>query len=177
LEKLMTTLKTAEILMNKATKAQVTSRILPAALCALGLLASFTASADDANNVTNPNPLGVGAAQVSLITMVISVPAGQVRELAITHSFECAVGGLGFTSWLEADIYVDGVIVSPTSSDNASCATNNTAGQDGWVNASQTVVRAVGGGLHTVQVRGRVVGAGNARVDDQSLTVIEEIPV
>lgn len=163
--------------MKNVTKAQVKSRMVPAALCALGLLTSFAASADDANNVANASPLNVGAAQANLITMVVSIPAGQVRELAITHSFECAVGGLGFTSWLEADIYVDGILISPTTSDNASCATNNTAGQDGWVNTSQTVVRAVGGGLHTVQVRGRVIGAGTARVDDQSLTVIEEIPV
>jgi len=163
--------------MNDSNKAQVKSRLIPVAVCALGLLGSFAANADDANNVTNANPLNVGAAQVNLITLSVSIPAGQVRELAITHSFECAVGGLGFTSWLEADIYVDGVIVSPTQSDNASCATNNTAAQDGWVNTSQSVVRAVGGGLHTVQVRGRVVGAGTARVDDQSLTVIEEQPI
>jgi hypothetical protein len=172
-----TTLKQPENTMNISKKAQVRSRMLPTALCALGLLTSMAASADDANNITNPNPLSVGAAQVNLITMVVSVPAGQVRELAITHSFECAVGGAGFTSWLEADIYVDGVLISPTNSDNASCTTNNTAGQDGWVNASQTVVRAVGGGTHTVQVRGRVIGGGTARVDDQSLTVIEEQPI
>jgi len=163
--------------MNHSKSAQVKSRFLPVALCALGMLGSLAAYADDANNVTNPNPLSVGASQVSLITMTVSIPAGQVRELAITHSFECAVGGAGFTSWLEADIYVDGFIISPTHSDNASCATNNTASQDGWVETSQTVVRAVGGGLHTVQVRGRVVGGGIARVDDQSLTVIEEQPI
>ena len=163
--------------MKNSKMAQVRTRLLPAALCALGLFGSLAAVADDANNLTNPNPMNVGAAQVALITLAVSVPAGQVRELAITHSFECAVGGLGFTSWLEADIYVDGVIISPTNSDNASCATNNTASQDGWVTTSQTVVRAVGGGLHTVQVRGRVVGAGTARVDDQSLTVIEEQPI
>lgn len=163
--------------MKNSKMAQVRTRLLPAALCALGLFGSLAANADDANNLTNTNPLSVGAAQVNLITLTVSVPAGQVRELNITHSFECAVGGLGFTSWLEADIYVDGVAISPTTSDNASCATNNTSSQDGWINTSQTVVRAVGGGLHTVQVRGRVVGAGTARVDDQSLTVIEEQPI
>lgn len=163
--------------MKNVTKSQVKNRLVPAALCALGMLTSFAASADDANNVTNVNAMNVGAAQVNLITMVVSIPAGQVRELAITHSFECAVGGLGFNSWLEADIYVDGVLIAPTNSDNASCATNNTAAQDGWVGTSRTTVRAVGGGLHTVQVRGRVIGGGTARVDDQSLTVIEELPV
>jgi hypothetical protein len=169
---------TIQILENHMNpKAQVKSRMIPAALCALGMLAAAAAFADDANNVTNINPLSVGTTQVNIITMYVSVPAGQVRELNITHSFECAVGGLGFTSWFEADIYVDGVLVSPTNSDNASCATNNTTTQDGWVNTSQTVVRAVGGGTHTVQVRGRVVGSGTARVDDQSLTVIEEQPI
>jgi len=163
--------------MNKSLKKQVTNRILPTALCALGLLASFGANADDANFAANPNPLAVGAGQVTLISLSVSIPAGQVRELTITHSFECAVGGAGFTSWLEADIYVDGVLITPTTSDNASCATNNTASQDGWVTASQTVVRAVGSGLHTVQVRGRVIGGGSGRVDDQALVVVEEYPV
>ena len=163
--------------MNKSLKKQVTNRILPTALCALGLMASFGANADDANFAANPNPLAVGAAQVTLISLAVSIPAGQVRELTITHSFECAVGGAGFTSWLEADIYVDGVLITPTTSDNASCATNNTATQDGWVTASQTVVRAVGSGLHTVQVRGRVIGGGSGRVDDQALVVVEEYPV
>ena len=164
-----------QVKMN--TKAQVKSRMLPVALCALGLLTSFVASADDANSITNPNPIAVGAATVNLMTMVVSTPAGQVRELSITHSFECAVGGAGFISWLEADIYVDGVLLSPTNSDNASCTTNNTAGQDGWLTSSRTVVRAVGGGNHTIQVRGRVVGGGSGRVDDQALVVIEELPV
>ena len=163
--------------MNKSLKKQVTNRILPTALCVLGLMASFGANADDANFAANPNPLAVGAAQVTLISLAVSIPAGQVRELTITHSFECAVGGAGFTSWLEADIYVDGVLITPTTSDNASCATNNTATQDGWVTASQTVVRAVGSGLHTVQVRGRVIGGGSGRVDDQALVVVEEYPV
>lgn len=161
----------------KNSKAQVKSRMFRTALCALGLMGALAANADDANNLTNINPLQVGAAPVNIIAMVVSIPAGQVRELNITHSFECAVGGLGFTSWFDTEILVDGVIVSPTQSDNASCATNNTALQDGWVNASQTVVRAVGQGLHTVVVRGRVVGVGTARVDDQSLTVIEEQPI
>jgi hypothetical protein len=173
----LTKLKTLEMKMNYSKTAQVRNRLLPAALCVLGMLGSVAAHADDANNVTNGNPLAVGATQMNLITLTVSVPAGQIRELAITHSFECAVGGAGFTSWLEADIYVDGVIVSPTNSDNASCTTNNTSSQDGWVNTSQSVVRLVGGGLHTVQVRGRVIGGGNARVDDQSLTVIEEQPI
>src|SRR5262245_57404398 len=102
--------------MKSSKTAQVKNRLLPAALFALGLMGSFAAYADDANNVTNVNPLSVGAATANLITLTVSVPAGQVRELAITHSFECAVGGLGYTSWLEADIYVDGVIVSPTNS-------------------------------------------------------------
>ena len=163
--------------MNKSIKKQITNRVLPTALCALGLLGSFAANADDANFTANPNAMAVGAAQTNLITLSVFIPAGQVRELAITHSFECAIGGAGFTSWLEADIYVDGVLITPTTSDNASCATNNTATQDGWVTASQSVVRAVGGGVHTVQVRGRVIGGGTGRVDDQALVVIEEQPI
>lgn len=163
--------------MNTLTPKQVKNRMLPAALCALGLLVSMGARADDANNITNTNPILVNAAPVGLIGLVVSVPAGQVRELAITHSFECTVSGGGFVSWLEADIYVDGVLVSPTNNDNASCASKNRAVLDGWVTTSQSVVRVVGGGNHTVRVVGRMVNGGQARVDDQSLTVIEEQPI
>ena len=163
--------------MNTQKKTQQKTRIIPAAMCVLGLLTAFAANADDANFAANVNPLAVGAAPVNLITLVVSIPAGQVRELSITHSFECAVGGPGFTSWLEADIFVDGALITPTNSDNASCTANNTAAQDGWVTTSRTVVRAVVGGNHTVQVRGRVIGGGTGRVDDQALVVIEEQPI
>jgi hypothetical protein len=162
--------------MNAVSKARSNMRRVPAALCALGLIASFAVKADDVNNVTNVTAFNVGATLNSLISIAINVPAGQVRELAITHSFECSVSGLTDTSWFDTDILVDGVVVAPTNSDNASCTSNNTASPDGWVTASQTVFRAVGGGNHTVLVRGRVAfGTGIARVDDQSLTVVEGV--
>lgn len=163
--------------MTTQTTKQIKNRIVPAALCTLGMLMSLGAKADDANFATNINQLAVGAAQVDLISLVVNVPVGQVRELTITHSFECTVGGAGYISWLKANIYVDGILITPTTSDNASCTSNNTAGQDGWVTTSNTVVRAVGGGNHTVLVRGRVIGGGAGRVDDQSLVVVEESPI
>ena len=143
-----------------------------------------TAKADDGNNVTSVNPLIFwDGALHNLISLMAAVPTGQLRELVITHSFECAVEGDDRGTWFNTDILVDGMVVSPTASDNASCPStppdNNLPSLDDYITTSQTVVTPVGGGNHTVLVRGKLVGfnAGErVRIDDQSLTVVDEAP-
>jgi hypothetical protein len=170
--------------MNIISKERTLSRIIPYTLCTLALVTSSTVKADDVNNAVNVNPL-VFADGIfhNLISLVAAVPAGQFRELVITHSFECAVEGADTITWFNTDILVNGVVVPPTNNDNASCTStppdNNFGALDDWITTSQTVVRLVGGGNHTVLVRGNLVGfnAGErVRVDDQSLTVEEEGP-
>jgi hypothetical protein len=116
-----------------------------------------------------------------LIRVVASTPAGVATELVITHSFECAVEGNDRVTWFDLDILVDGVILAPTNSDNASCASSppdqDVMGLTSWVTTSITVVGRVTGGNHLVVVRGtlRNFTAGErVRVDDQSLVVQEE---
>lgn len=167
--------------MNTASK-HVARRILPGLLCGLGLVTSGAVTADDVNNAVNANPLiFADGLPHELIRVVAATPAGVTTELVITHSFECAVEGNDRITFLNLDILVDGVLVPPTASDNASCTStppdNDLMGLDDWVTTSLTVVRAVPGGSHVVVVRGRLVGfeAGErVRVDDQALVVQEE---
>jgi hypothetical protein len=167
--------------MNTAST-YVARRIVPGLLCGLGLVTSGAVKADDVNVITNANPL-VFADGLShdLIRIAASTPAGVTTELVITHSFECAVEGNDTVTFFNLDILVDGVLVPPTASDNASCTStppdNDLMGLDDWVTTSITVVRSVPGGNHVILVRGRLVGfeAGErVRVDDQSLVVEEE---
>jgi hypothetical protein len=167
--------------MNTASK-HVARRILPGLLCGLGLVTSGAVKADDVNNAVNVNPLiFVDGVSHELIRVIASTPAGVTTELVITHSFECAVEGNDTTTFFNLDILVDGVVVPPTNSDNASCTStppdNDAMGLDDWITTSLTVVRAVTGGNHLIVVRGRLVGfeAGErVRADDQSLVVEEE---
>jgi hypothetical protein len=148
----------------------------------LGLVTSGAVKADDVDNAVNVNPLVFeDGLNHELIRVVASTPANVATELVITHSFECAVEGNDHTTFFNLDILVDGVIVPPTNSDNASCTStppdNDLMGGDDWVTTSITVVRPVVGGNHVVIVRGRLVGfeAGErVRVDDQALVVQEE---
>jgi len=160
----------------------VARRIFPALLCGLGLITSGAIKADDVDNAVNVNPLiFTDGLSHELIRVAANTPAGVTTELVITHSFECSVEGNDRTTFFNLDILVDGVIVPPTNSDNASCTStppdNELMGGDDWITTSITVVRAVPGGNHLVLVRGRLVGfevGERVRVDDQALVVQEE---
>jgi hypothetical protein len=171
--------------MNIISKERTLSRIIPYTLCTLALVTSSAVKADDVNNAVNVNPLVFAdGLEHNLISLVAFVPANQSRELVITHSFECAVEGADTFTYFDTDILVNNVEVAPTGGDdNASCTStppdNNSFFLDDWITTSQTVVRLVGGGNHTVLVRGRLVNfdpGERVRVDDQSLTVEEEGP-
>lgn len=167
--------------MNIASKT-VLRHGLPALICGLSLVPAAAVRADDVNYAVNVNPLIFGDALTrDIIRLVATTPAGVLTELVITHSFECAVEGNDRFTYFDTDILVDGVIVPPTNSDNASCTSTppdtNLGALDEWETTSQTVVRTVIGGNHLVVVRGRLVGftpGERVRVDDQALTVVEE---
>ncbi|HET9395436.1 MAG TPA: hypothetical protein VFO36_05220 [Nitrospiraceae bacterium] len=167
--------------MNTASK-YAARRFLPGLFCGLGLVTAGSVMADDVTNAVNTVPLTFGdGATHELIRVVASTPANVATELVITHSFECAVEGNDRVTWFDLDILVDGVVLAPTNNDNASCAStppdNDVMGLTNWVTTSITVVGRVGGGNHTIIVRGtlRNFTAGErVRVDDQSLVVEEE---
>jgi hypothetical protein len=88
----------------------------------------------------------------------------------LTFSAECAVDAPAgnSVSWIDLDILVDGVAVSPTAeSSDAFCAANGTAGFDGWVRPSITVPVRLTVGTHTIQVQGRLdFGATGGWISD-----------
>ena len=71
-------------------------------------------------------------------------------------------------SWIDLDILVDGVAISPTAGSlDAFCGANGTAGFDGWVRPSITVPVRLTAGAHTFQVQGRLdAGATGGWISD-----------
>jgi hypothetical protein len=128
-------------------------------------------------------PIDIWDALTHNIISAAVVPIGVLTELVITHSFECAVEGNDRVTYFDTDILVNGTPVPPTNGDNASCTSTppdaNSLALDDWETVSQTVVFriGVGGGTHTILVRGRLVNFNvgeRVRVDDQALVVVEE---
>lgn len=79
----------------------------------------------------------------------------------LTYSAECSITApAGNTSaWLDLDILVNGVTMPPTvGSSDAFCGANSTAGYDGWMRNSITIVIPVVVGANTIRIQAR----GNA---------------
>lgn len=137
---------------------------------ALGLLTSLPAAADGITAVTNPNNWTfVGAAQVGVSGMTTAFFANALNQrFYVTFSSECAVNApAGNTSaWTDIDIVVlnaAGAVVQtmpPTvGAGDAFCASNGTAGFDGWeTNAVTAVSGPLPAGVYRVQVRARLNG-------------------
>jgi hypothetical protein len=88
----------------------------------------------------------------------LSFNPGSSGKKVLTFSAECAVAApAGSTSaWLDLDIYVNGVIVTPTTAtSNAFCSSNGTASLDGWTRASITIPIQTISGTNTVRILAR----------------------
>jgi len=135
-----------------------------AALLASGL---HVAVADDVNATSNTGEIAVGFADVTFISLSLGTVVP--RELIIHYAAECQSDD----GYIEYDILVDGVQVSPTH-DNFSALCSSPASP---ATVGTTVMRMVAAGNHTVRVRGHVEnGVGPGRIDDQSLVVEEAGP-
>ncbi|HEY7099771.1 MAG TPA: hypothetical protein VH437_23810 [Terriglobales bacterium] len=99
------------------------------------------------------------------------------QGVVITYNAECSVAGTDNQTWLDIDIMLDGVIVSPSDSDNAFCTDNGTGALTNWVSAVIVVATKVPlAGPHTVEVRGglKVFDAGDQfRLDDSTILVTQ----
>jgi hypothetical protein len=152
----------------------------------LTALASTHASADVLTAVTAPaNWTFVGAAQVPVPGMTSALFANPLNgRFVVTFSGECAVNAAAGSSsaWTDVDIVVlnaAGAVVRtlpPTvGAADAFCASNGTAGFDGWESNSITAVNGTGlpGGFYRVQVRARLNGgATGGWFGERSLVVI-----
>lgn len=153
---------------------------------AIATLASSQASADVLSAVTAPaNWTFVGAAQVAIPGMTSALFANPLNgRFVVTFSGECSVNAAAGSSsaWTDVDIVVlnaAGAVVRtlpPTvGAADAFCASNGTAGFDGWESNSITAVNGTGlpGGFYRVQVRARLNGgATGGWFGERSLVVI-----
>jgi hypothetical protein len=141
-------------------------------LAALALFSPTASKADAVRVITDPNNWTfVGAAQVVISGMTVSSFSNNANQRFLaTFSAECSVdapaGNAG--AWIDVDIVVlnaGGTVVltlSPTiGSGDAFCASNGTAGFDGWETNAITAVAVdhdLRAGNYRVQVRARLNG-------------------
>lgn len=116
-------------------------------------------------------PLNNGATSIPF-----NIPGAANVRVAITFSAECAVGApAGNTgAWVDIDILVDGVAVSPTNQVNdAFCSANGSAAVDGWATNSITVARLLAPGPHRLTVQGRLNNGATTGWLSDTATVIQ----
>ena len=157
---------------------RVTGKIACVALAVIAAagLTGKDASATDVNFVSNTNAQVFGAGVFTVASLNFTVSG--VREIVVLFNAECSVAASNDVTWLNIDILVDGVLLAPSSSDNAFCTGTGDGALEHWVSAETNGARAVGtSGLttsHSVVVRGNFgFGSGTWRIDDISLIVIE----
>jgi hypothetical protein len=125
--------------------------------------------------------VGVGAAScvpvVNLHTLRF-VTTRDYQRVVFGYTGECSVKSPDNFSWLNIDLVVDGVQVSPTqTTDNAFCTSRGVNDINGWVSASATgVVVVPEPGLHTAQVNANLVNCNDAtddvwRLDDSTVVL------
>jgi hypothetical protein len=143
---------------------------------ALGVLVTVPLFASIVAIGTNENAqtFGAGGGFVQLTSggaTAISF-AGSGRH-AISFSAECSVAGGSISSWGGIQIIVDGVVRSPTGSDDAFCTDwNGNNNHDQWVVAHYRVYTTVlAAGVHTVRVQATPNFANSIRLDDIAILV------
>ena len=147
-------------------------------LCVLGLAVLVTVPllAKVVTSATNENAqtFGAGGGLVALTSGgATTVTFGGKGRHVVSFSAECSVAGSSISSWGGVQIIVDGVVLSPTGSDDAFCTDwNGNNSHDQWVVAHYRVATGVlPFGTHTVQVQATPNFANSIRLDDTSLTV------
>lgn len=139
------------------------------------LLLSVAATGASAKIYASGTSLGNGAAAPYTVNntpvplngaaTVLSFNSSKAAKAMLTFSAECSAsnGTVTPSGWVEIDIEVNGVIVSPTTgSSDAFCAPNDTAAHDAWIRPSITVPVNVVAGANTVRVLGKFVAPVNS---------------
>jgi hypothetical protein len=107
----------------------------------------------------------------------ISFNLSSAGKKVLTYSAECAVfDALGYGSWLDIDIYVNGVIVAPTANhDDAFCTAHGTEEDDPrYVRASITVAIQGVLGNNTIRIKAKgSTGATGLWLGDSALVVYD----
>lgn len=159
------------------------------AFCALTLIVGQV-QANVIATRTNPVAFTVGAGTASCVpaTFIPLNAAGSTtlpfvttqdnQRVVVSYNAECSVKGTTFLRWLNIDVFVDGVLIPPSSDDNAFCTSHGNNSLDGWAQViSQNVFVVPDAGIHFVAVRGNLVGCNDTEDDqwrvDDSTTLVE----
>ena len=108
----------------------------------------------------------------------LTITTTGTTQLTILFNAVCSVDALDDTTYIDIDILVDGAAAPPSqAADNALCTSTGDGALQHWVSTGMSVVKTVGAGTHTVQVRGTVRGftAGDRwLIDNLSLIVLRQ---
>jgi hypothetical protein len=114
-------------------------------------------------------------ANVAGMSGTISIPAGRSRPTFFTYSAECVVVSGAAGDYGSIQILVDGVAVTPNSTNDADFAfcTEAPSGAP-WVSATTQGYKVLTPGKHNVVVQVETVSGGSAqtRLDDMQLSVV-----
>jgi len=164
--------------MNISQKMTTLITLLALALATVPSQAVIKANTNRTNSTifTDGNLHSIPLNNSGATTLAFTTGANN-QKVVITFNAECSVAGTDHVTWLDVDILVDGVIVAPSSSDNAFCTDHGTGALDSWVSAVTVVVYTVPlAGNHAVEVHGtlKVFDAGDQwRIDDSTTLVTQ----
>jgi hypothetical protein len=117
--------------------------------------AGVKASAVNTSNLIFPNrgPVFVPLTAAGATTLSFSLASAGKKLL--TFSSECAVNGPAgkYGEYLELDVLVNGVVVTPTVDGDPLCSTNGTGFFDSYIRTSITIPIQGKAGTNTVQIR------------------------
>ena len=146
------------------------------AVCGVLLMAG-QAFAFGAGYNTNAQVFGCGTHTIDLngpaagTDVIVSMGASPGNLVALFNA-ECTVKGATDTKWLDINVFINGVLIPPSTGDNAFCTSTGDNSLSGhWVSASTNGHRFVGAGNHVIRVQGTLMGcvAGDQwRIDDTS---------
>jgi len=103
----------------------------------------------------------------------VSFSQAAASPRVLTFSAECALDGANPIFYLDLDIIHNGTALSPTAGNqDAWCTANATAGLDGWIRGSITLVVPAVAGVNTIQVQARQNNnVGTGWIGDTSLVI------
>lgn len=135
--------------------------VMAATLASIAVTSQAGVRASATNGVNFTSTATVFLPLTSSGGSTVSFNMSAAGRKVLTFSAECSVNApAGNTvGWVDIDILVNGVVVSPTTgSADAFCAANGTLGFDGWETNSITVVIPVVAGANNVRIQARPNG-------------------
>lgn len=135
-------------------------------------LVGSTNRTPDTGNDDQPTLLSIGQLGETSLPLYLVKPA----EVQIAFVAECTVAAPDERTWLNVDLLVDGIAITPTNADDAFCTSTGTNALNRWVSASRDASVSLSPGMHQIEVRAHiplvVFDPGESwRLDDKALVL------